>query len=81
MKMDVGKTWTIINASASDITLDWDGQYVHVMNGSETVARKTDWQLTPGAVVDIICIDSAANGGSTSTEPNFVIYGTGIVDI
>ena len=78
---DVGKTWTIINASASDITLDWDGQYVHVMNGSETVARKTDWQLTPGAVVDIICIDSAANGGSTSTEPNFVIYGTGIVDI
>ena len=78
---DVGKTWTIINPSSANITLDWDGQYVHVMNGSETNARKTDWQLQPGSVVDIICIDSAANGGSGQTEPNFVIYGTGIVDI
>ena len=78
---DVGKTWTILNPSGYEITLNFSGQYVHVMNGSEASGRKTNWKLEQGAVAEIICIDSAANGGSSSSDANFVIYGTGIVDL
>lgn len=77
---DVTKSWTIINASGADITLDADSQYVHVMDGLTTIAKKTDWKILKGGIVDIVCVGSAANGGA-SNGPNFVIYGTGIVDI
>lgn len=77
---DVTKSWTIINASGADITLDADSQYVHVMDGFTTIARQTDWKILKGGIVDIVCVGSAANGGA-SNSPNFVIYGTGIVDI
>ena len=77
---DVTKSWTIINASGADITLDADSQYVHVMDAFTTIARKTDWKILKGGIVDIVCVGSAANGG-VSNGPNFVIYGTGIVDI
>ena len=77
---DVTKSWTIINASAADITLDADSQYIHVMDSITTIAKKTDWKILKGGIVDVVCIASGANGGA-SNGPNFVIYGTGIVDI
>ena len=78
---DVGKTWTIINPSTVEITLNFSDQYVHVMNGSDTASRKTNWKIEHGGVVEIICIDSVASGGANSADANFVIYGTGIVDL
>lgn len=77
---DVTKSWTIINASGADITLDADSQRVHVMDGFSTSAVATDWKILRGGIVDIVCVGSAANGGA-SNSPNFVIYGAGIVDI
>lgn len=77
---DVTKSWTIINASGGDITLDADSQFVHVMDSISTIAKKTDWKILKGGIVDVVCIASGANGGA-SNSPNFVIYGTGIVDI
>lgn len=77
---DVTKSWTIINASGADITLDADSQYIHVMDAFTTAAKQTDWKILKGGIVDIVCVGSAANGGA-SNGPNFVIYGTGIVDI
>ena len=77
---DVTKSWTIINASGGDITFDADSQYVHVMDGFSTNGKKTDWKILKGGIVDVVCIGSAASGG-TSGEPNFIMYGTGIVDI
>ncbi len=50
------------------------------MDSITTAAKKTDWKILKGGIVDIICIASAVNGGA-SNGPNFVIYGTGIVDI
>jgi len=77
---DVTKSWTIINASQGDITLDADSQRVRVMDGFSTTAVATDWKILKGGIVDIVCVNSSANGGA-SNSPNFVIYGTGIVDI
>jgi len=77
---DVTKSWTIINASGGDITLDADSQFVHVMDAITTAAKQTDWKILKGGIVDIVCVGSGANGGA-SNGPNFVIYGTGIVDI
>ena len=77
---DVTKSWTIINASSADITLDADSQYIHVMDAITTAAKQTDWKILKGGVVDIVCVGSGPNGGA-SNVPNFVIYGTGIVDI
>tara|TARA_R100000541_G_scaffold59039_2_gene71590 strand:+ start:347 stop:892 length:546 start_codon:yes stop_codon:yes gene_type:complete len=77
---DVTKSWTIINASAGDITLDADSQYVHVMDSLTIAAKQTDWRILKGGIIDVVCIGSGANGGA-SNSPNFVIYGAGIVDI
>lgn len=77
---DVTKSWTIINASGADITLDADSQYIHVMDAITTAAKQTDWKILKGGIVDVVCVGSGANGGA-SNSPNFVIYGTGIVDI
>ena len=77
---DVTKSWTIVNASQGDITLDADSQYIHVMDGLTAIGRQTDWKIRKGGIVDVVCIGSGANGGA-SNSPNFVIYGAGIVDI
>ncbi len=77
---DVTKSWTIINASGADITLDAASQYIHVMDAITTSAKQTDWKILKGGIVDIVCVGSGPNGGATN-GPNFVIYGTGIVDI
>ena len=77
---DVTKSWTIVNAGAGDITLDADAQYVHSMDAFSTIAKKTDWKVRAGGIIDVVCIASGANGG-TENSPNFIIYGSGIVDI
>lgn len=77
---DVTKSWTIVNAGDGDITLDADTQYVHSMDAFSTTAKQTDWKVRAGGIIDVVCIASGANGG-TDASPNFIIYGSGIVDI
>ena len=68
------------SGGGGDITFDADSQYVQVMDGFSVNGKKTDWKILKGGIVDVVCIGSAASGGS-SNNPNFIIYGTGIVDI
>lgn len=77
---NVGQTWTILNSSSGNITLDADSQYFHILDGVTLAGKQADWAIKRGGVVDIICIGSLANGGSPSF-PNFVIYGSGIIEL
>lgn len=77
---NVGQTWTILNSSSGIITLDADSQYFHILDGVTLAGKQADWAIKRGGVVDIICIGSLANGGSQSF-PNFVIYGSGIIEL
>ena len=77
---NVGQTWTILNSSSGTITLDADSQYFHILDGVTTSGKQADWVIKRGGVVDIICVGFLDNGGSQSF-PNFVIYGSGIIEI
>ena len=77
---DVGKTWTLMNLTSSTIVLDFDTQYIEALAGVNTVAVQSDWSIATGGIVELVCINSNGGGG-TSASPNFVIYGTGLVDI
>ena len=77
---DVGKSWILVNASNAKILLDADTQYVHGLDGSRTLAHQADWEINMGGIAEIICVNSTASGG-TSSSPNYVLYGTGIVKV
>ena len=83
---DIGKSWTVINAdssgssSYSGILIDSNGQRVRFMSGSSDNAYSSSIDATVhrGGIAEIVCIAANANGGTT-TAPNFIIYGSGIV--
>ncbi len=77
---DVGKTWTFYNTSSGTIVLDFDTQYIEALTGASSTPKQTDWAILAGGIVELICINNITNGGSSSL-PNFLIYGTGLVDI
>ena len=75
---DVGKHWTIINASSSSpidyVKLVFGDQFVRLMSGNTQYATEDTWRVGRAGVAELVCVNSAANGGSITT-PNFILYG------
>jgi|TARA_A200000159_G_scaffold143128_1_gene147157 hypothetical protein len=78
--INVGSEWTIGNASAFPLIIDTGTQNVHALNGNSAFAVENNFEVLSGGIVDIVCIDDNAAGG-TSTTPNYIIYGSGLVKL
>ena len=81
-----GDSVVICNPTDKTITLDANGnsfgdaQYVWILDGVTLSARNGDWQIKAGGVVELVCVSGTIGGGS-STAPNWVILGAGILAI
>ena len=76
---DVGKHWTIINATtaANFVKLVFGDQFVRLMSGNTQYATEDTWRVGRAGVAELVCVNSAANGGSITT-PNFILYGNNL---
>ena len=76
---DVGKHWTIINATTAAVfvKLVFGDQYVRLMSGNTQYATEDTWRVGRAGVAELVCVNSAANGGSITT-PNFILYGNNL---
>jgi hypothetical protein len=76
---DVGKHWTIINASTAliHVKLIFGTQYVRLMSGSTQYAIEDNWRIGRSGVAELVCVNNAANGG-TQSNPNFILYGNNL---
>ncbi len=73
---DVGKHWIIINASNGyEVKLDFQNQYMRFLEGGSIGAKNWIWSIAPGGIAEVVCVNT---GTSSSTQPNFVIYGSGV---
>jgi hypothetical protein len=78
---DVGKHWTIMNASTSSpqdyVKLVFGTQFVRLMSGTTQYATEDTWRIGRAGVAELVCVNSVANGGSI-TAPNFILYGNNL---
>lgn len=75
---DLGKSWTIINASPAAghyVKLNFDSVYMRFLSGNTTQAKQWDWRINPGGIAEIVCIGTSTG---TANTPSFLIYGAGI---
>lgn len=78
---DIGKSWTIINATtvgSTDVRLNFTGQYVRLLSGNSQYAVLDTWDIERSSIAELICIAANANGGGQSS-PNFLLLGNDIV--
>lgn len=78
---DIGKSWTIINATTggtTDVRLNFTGQYVKLLSGNAQYAVLDTWDIERSSIAELICIAANANGGGQSS-PNFLLLGNDIV--
>ena len=73
---DIGKHWTIINATTAGIhvKLSFGDQYVRLLSGTTQYANEEVWRIGRSGVAELVCVAANANGGGQST-PNFILYG------
>ena len=77
---EVEGSWIICNASDTKIDLLATGQYVQHLTGFTDQGVKSNWEIDSGGIAEIVCINNTANGG-TAASPNYIIFGSGIIDV
>jgi hypothetical protein len=75
---DVGKRWVICNAATANITIALNSQKLNILSGASVVNCGSDNpHIVAGGVAEIICV---AGGTGTDAQPNYIIFGSGVVD-
>lgn len=75
---DVGKRWVLCNAATANITIALNSQKLNILSGAAVVNCGSDNpHIVAGGVAEIICV---AGETGTDAQPNYIIFGSGVVD-
>ena len=68
----------LCNAATANITIALNSQKLNILNGASVVNCGSDNpHIVAGGVAEIICV---AGGTGTDAQPNYILFGSGVVD-
>ena len=74
---DVGKRWVLCNAATANITVALNSQKLNILSGASIVNCSNNPHIVAGGVAEIICV---AGGTGTDAQPNYIVFGSGVVN-